>query len=169
MPFTTPKTWATNEVVTAANMNTHVRDNISFLAQPPQCSCSGNTVSLADSTDAALSAPNESFDNDSMHSTSSNTSRITINTAGRYLFTSRVRFAVNGSGARVTHYRVNGGTFVPTNACAPPPGGTSDALLPGVWLLILSATDYVEVGAFQNSGGALNVKLEEFTAVLFNV
>ena len=35
MPWTTPKTWATNEVVTAANMNTHLRDNMAFLGSPP--------------------------------------------------------------------------------------------------------------------------------------
>ena len=31
MAWTAPRTWVTNEVVTAANMNTHVRDNLSYL------------------------------------------------------------------------------------------------------------------------------------------
>lgn len=32
MAFTTPRTWVTGELVTASIMNTHVRDNFSFLA-----------------------------------------------------------------------------------------------------------------------------------------
>lgn len=31
MAFTTPKTWSVGELVTAANMNTHLRDNLSYL------------------------------------------------------------------------------------------------------------------------------------------
>lgn len=31
MAWTTPKTWASGEIVSAANMNAHVRDNLSFL------------------------------------------------------------------------------------------------------------------------------------------
>jgi hypothetical protein len=31
MAWTTPKDWATSELVTAANMNTHVRDNLNYL------------------------------------------------------------------------------------------------------------------------------------------
>lgn len=40
MAWTTPKTWATSELVTAAMLNTHVRDNLNFLL-------SGRGVSLA--------------------------------------------------------------------------------------------------------------------------
>ena len=32
MAWTTPRTWTTSELVTAAMMNTHVRDNLNFLA-----------------------------------------------------------------------------------------------------------------------------------------
>lgn len=31
MPWTTPRTWVTNELVTAALLNTHLRDNLTFL------------------------------------------------------------------------------------------------------------------------------------------
>ncbi len=36
--WTTPKTWATDELVTAALLNTHLRDNLSVLKVPPQAS-----------------------------------------------------------------------------------------------------------------------------------
>jgi len=32
MPYTTPKTWASGDVLTAADLNTYVRDNVAFLA-----------------------------------------------------------------------------------------------------------------------------------------
>jgi hypothetical protein len=33
MAWTTPKSWAVNEIGTAANLNTHLRDNLNFLYQ----------------------------------------------------------------------------------------------------------------------------------------
>ncbi len=33
--WTSPKTWATGELVTAALLNTHLRDNLEFLKAPP--------------------------------------------------------------------------------------------------------------------------------------
>jgi len=35
MPWTTPKTWATGELVTATDLNLHVRDNLDALKNPP--------------------------------------------------------------------------------------------------------------------------------------
>jgi len=35
MAWTTPRTWVTRELVTAAIMNAHVRDNLSALKSPP--------------------------------------------------------------------------------------------------------------------------------------
>ncbi|MBN1963309.1 MAG: hypothetical protein JW910_01600 [Anaerolineae bacterium] len=35
MTWTTPRTWAVDELVTAANMNTHLRDNLSYLFARP--------------------------------------------------------------------------------------------------------------------------------------
>lgn len=35
MPYTTPKTWAVNELVTASLMNQQVRDNLLYLKSPP--------------------------------------------------------------------------------------------------------------------------------------
>lgn len=35
MTWTTPKTWSANEIVGAADMNTHIRDNLNELKAPP--------------------------------------------------------------------------------------------------------------------------------------
>ena len=34
MAWTTPRTWVTNELVTAAMLNTHIRDNLNYLLNP---------------------------------------------------------------------------------------------------------------------------------------
>jgi hypothetical protein len=36
--WTTPKTWAAGELVTAAMLNTHIRDNLEYLKTPPAAS-----------------------------------------------------------------------------------------------------------------------------------
>jgi hypothetical protein len=41
MTWTTPKTWATGEPLTASDLNTHVRDNLDALKTPPTDSFNG--------------------------------------------------------------------------------------------------------------------------------
>jgi len=36
MAWTTPKTWAVDELITATNLNTHLRDNLNALKSPPK-------------------------------------------------------------------------------------------------------------------------------------
>lgn len=60
MAWTNPKTWATNELVTAANLNTHLRDNLLYLLNPngffTQSTGTFTTTSATDVTvNAALS------------------------------------------------------------------------------------------------------------------
>jgi hypothetical protein len=168
MAWTTPASWSTNEVVTAAKMNTHVRDNISFLGSPPGCSVrAAGPQSVANATEVALTADTELFDNDTMHSTVSNTSRITATTAGRYLVCATVRFASNATGVRAFGYRVNGGATQVMGAVNG--AAASDTSLSGSKTLNFAAADFVEVFASQASGGSLNVTLEDFTATMISV
>lgn len=44
MPFTTPKTWAVDELLTANDMNTHIRDNLAALKDPPSAIYDGGTL-----------------------------------------------------------------------------------------------------------------------------
>jgi len=168
MGWTTPKTWATNEVVTAANMNTHVRDNVSFLGSPPACSVkAAGAQSISNATTTTLNADTETYDTDSMHSNVTNNSRITINTAGRYLVMASVRFAADVDGIRLISFFRNASTedaAMLTLATA-----SSDTSLSAARSYSFSAADFIEVRAHQTSGAALNVTLEDFTAVLITV
>ena len=148
-----------------ASWGDQTRDNFEFLVDPPACSFYHNTTqSLSDDTTTALLGNSEYFDNGSMHDTGSNTSRMTIVTAGRYLLNATVFFDANSTGRRLVYLRVNGTTSYLLNSVAPPASPTT-CVVPVFKSLVLAAADYVEVLGNQNSGGALNARLEEFMAV----
>ena len=81
----------------------------------------------------------EQYDTDNMHSTSSNTSRITINTAGIYQFSGAIRFPNSATGAYRFLELLKNGTAVisasSTSALAQTP-------------LAISATDNANVGDY---------------------
>lgn len=145
-----------------ASWGDQVRDNLEFLIDPPACSVYGSAAqSIADSTTTVLLANSENFDNASMHSTSSNTGRITGTTAGRFLVFSTVQFDANATGVRNLSFLVNGTTTV---QCMQVLSGTavSSIVLTATRALTLAAGDYVECRGRQTSGGSLGVTLLEF-------
>ena len=156
---------ATGTVAPAA-WGDQVRDDLEFLVDPPACSvfASSDTV-VATATDVLLPAPSENFDNDAMHSTVTNTGRITIQTAGRYLFFARIAFQASTAGTyRAIRYKLNGGSVVELNNAAPVADASVSTILPISWTLVLAASDYVEIWVRQNTGGNLNSRIMEFAA-----
>ncbi len=156
---------ATGTVAPAA-WGDQVRDNLEFLIDPPACSVYNSAaVSLANGAATVLGADSENYDNDSMHSTVTNTSRVTAQTAGRYLVIASVRFDANATGNRQIDFYINGvlltGGVILGNA-----GSTNSTVLNLSKAAVLAAGDYVEVSATQRSGGALNATLVEFLAYL---
>lgn len=131
-----------------------IRDTIN---NEVRCSAYHNTTqSIADSTWTALSLNSEDYDVGTMHSTSVNTSRITVptNHGGLYLVSGKACFGSNATGFRgVAIYKNGSPVFV--KQLQPVTGSlTIDEIVASI---VLVATDYLEVFAFQNSGGALNV------------
>jgi hypothetical protein len=129
---------------------------------------SGTTFSGASVTDAAavsvptstftrLTYTTEQYDTDSYHSNSTNTSRITIPTGktGYYQVNAQVVYnSSGGGGMRGLYIYLNGSsTFASPDISAP------SGQYPGValtWNAYLTAGDYVELYAYQTSGGNLN-------------
>ena len=136
-------TIAAGEVLTAAVVQ-QINDNGEFLIDPPACSIKETTAqSLADNTSTAMTSNEENFDNDSMHSTVTNTSRITIQTAGRYLISATVAFAANTVGVRYIAFRVNGTTYYDfAQVDATQTLGTE---ISGMRPVVLAAAAYVEI------------------------
>jgi hypothetical protein len=120
-------------------------------------------ITLTTATTTLLTFDTERFDTSSIHSTSSNTGRLTAPRAGKYIIVANVRFAPNATGARRVEFRLN--------AAGSGAGGTrigmviQQAVTVASLVTIVNLTsvyqfasgDYVEVFAHQDSGGNLDV------------
>jgi hypothetical protein len=114
------------------------------------------TQTLTTGTFTAVALNAEDFQVGALHSTSVNNTRVTIATTGKYLFVGAISYVPNATGQRIAVLRANGATYgekldFPSNggAC------TFMAQVTKLWSLV--AGDYVELIAFQDSGGNLNI------------
>jgi hypothetical protein len=91
-----------------------------------------------------------------MHSVASNTSRFTCVTAGWYEVSGQVPYTGNATGVRDIRLQLNGSTLVPGGRLTQPAGAAVSFSigLPSV-MVELDVGDYLELQAFQTSGGAL--------------
>jgi len=119
---------------------------------------SGN-FSLTSGTAAVITLDSERWDTDTIHSTSSNTSRLTATTAGHYAISGSAEFAASGAeGRRYLEILLNGATVLAVQDCLTKPNDPADTIRCSVsTTYTLSATDYVELRAFQNAASTLNV------------
>ena len=116
--------------------------------------------SITSGTLPALTFDGETFDTSGFHDNATNNTRITIpgGMGGYYEAGGRVEFANNTSGARIVGVTKNGSTsYFPGQMQGGVPG--SGASL--IWTvttgpLSLAAGDYLELNAYQDSGGGLN-------------
>lgn len=130
------------------------------------CAVTRNSeITLSNGTPTAITFNQEIYDTDGYHSTSSNTERLTIPTGktGYFLWITEGSWDSNTTGQRQFIFYKNG-----TRLGNPTPVGyeslTSSsgyATLTRVYVIALSAGDYVEARAFQNSGGNLQFRYDE--------
>lgn len=112
------------------------------------------SINTAAST--ALAFNSERWDTDTIHDTSTNNSRLTCKTPGKYLIEGHAGFAANATGWRAASFLVTGTTSI-TAERALNVGGT-DAIylvISSVWDLVVG--DYVEFMVEHNAGIAINV------------
>jgi len=121
-------------------------------------------VSVYDSTNQAISNGvttaltfnAEYFDTNGYHSTSTNTSRLTVPTgkAGYYLITAQGTFAKNATGGRSIVFYKNGAYLRYSADIA----GSSSFYVGNEMTVVynLAEADYIELFCYQNSGGSLN-------------
>lgn len=103
-----------------------------------------------------LTFDSERYDNDTIHSTSTNTGRLTTQTEGYYTIVGNARWAANATGQRFLDIKLNGTTFIGIQSLDTTTGGFP-AVTVTTTIYFLSVGDYVELHAFQNSGGNLDV------------
>lgn len=113
-------------------------------------------ISLTNSTNTALTFNTERFDTDTIHDLVTNTGRLTCKTAGVYHIIGQVEFAPNATGLRQLQIRVNGTTTI-DGVILNQMGAGTQVIAKVDTLYQLAVNDYVELMAFQSSGGALNV------------
>lgn len=112
-------------------------------------------IAVNNTTDTYLTFDSERFDTDTMHSTVTNTGRITFTTAGVYTVTGNVRFASTGGGLRESWIRLNGTTRIAHDDRLAVTGGDNTCCVTTIYKF--AAADYVELGCYQDSGLARNV------------
>jgi len=127
---------------------------------------------ITNSVITAVTWDTETADTNSYHSTSVNTSRITVPATGKYLMTYGVAFAANATAQRYGWLGKNGNTsdrfngYIQGNA-----SGSDKSAYLGMSVEVLTAADYWEVYVFQNSGsnlaltGGTSVGASQFTMV----
>lgn len=112
--------------------------------------------SIANSSYVALAFNSETFDTDTIHDTVTNNSRLTAKTPGKYFICGNIRFAGNSVGFRGVTIKLNGVDIIAD--IESPNNGVDFLSLIISSVYNLSVNDYVELLAYQNSGGALNVE-----------
>lgn len=126
----------------------------------PRCMVENNgTQSIAAGAFAVVTFDTEDYDGFGMHSTGSNTGRITIPSGkdGFYQMTGSATFPANATGVRAGMFRKNGVTNI-----GPQINVQNGGAAEGVMVIVhayanLAAADYVEFMVFQNSSSSLSI------------
>lgn len=112
--------------------------------------------SISNITQTALALNSERWDTDVIHDNSTNNSRLTCKTAGVYLIIGTMAYANNTTGVRQAAIRLGGSTFI-ASVLVNANGGSNLTVLVVTRIYPLAVNEYVELVAFQDSGGSLNV------------
>jgi len=121
------------------------------------------TQTIADVSFSTVLFPSEVYDTGGLHSTSVNTSRLTIpaNGAGKYSVKSSVAMANGAGNRRILRYKINGTAKSDFQTVAVPVVGSSSQFS-GSADYLLAGGDYIELEVWQNSGGNLAISEATF-------
>lgn len=109
---------------------------------------------IPNATLTALTFDTETYDTDAMHSTTTNTSRITFTTSGPYIITANIGFTANATGFRTIKLRVNNSFDI--GYASQPAFASETNTLNLTAQYNFNQGDFVEVIVYQNSGGNLD-------------
>ncbi|MHB9861987.1 hypothetical protein [Streptomyces sp. YIM S03343] len=111
---------------------------------------------IVNNTWTSATIDTEEYDSDNGHSTTTNSSRYTVQVPGTYAVFGSLGLVGNATGNRGVRITVNGvaihGSFVKTAT----PDATGSAGLVTAGSAVCAVGDYIEVQVHQNSGAALN-------------
>ena len=123
---------------------------------PPAARVTRSAVqTISTNTVTALSFDVERFDTDNIHDNSTNPSRLTAKTAGKYLISGNAEFFSNGTGRRLIRILLNGSDIIAAQEWDTNQNEKTIMSVSTIWDMGL--VDYVELQVFQNRGGDLNI------------
>jgi hypothetical protein len=126
------------------------------------CSLKRSTnLTVSNSTWTTVTYDQENYDTDAFHSTSTNTSRITIPSgkAGKYQILANITWNTSAVGERYTSVMKNGTEVFRTFTGVPTSLGQMSA--PLATIETLAETDYLEIRVLQTSGGNLTALFDQ--------
>jgi hypothetical protein len=162
--WTTPATWSTSELVTAAKMNAQVRDNLLFLYPARAVCTTAAAPSFANNTLTIVRYDTVVEDSDSAVTTGA-AWKYTAPVAGLYAVTAAILWETTtawaGTSAETTEMQIykNGAAYRALEFLTPiSTGGSSGYVhLQGSALVRLAASDTTDIRAVQRTGGALTL------------
>jgi hypothetical protein len=163
-----PFTATTGNFLTSALWNTQVRDASAFFAGVPVFSGYQTvTQSIAGSNAwAPVLIDTETVDNYGGHSTSTNTSRYTVQLAGTYQIFGSVAWAASATGDRRIQITQNGTTIFGTGNSYDP----SQVVLAGQQTMAITTAavgDYFEIQGAHTAGASLNTSAGSGASAMF--
>jgi len=155
MAYTADRTWVSGEIPDGAMFNTYIRDNLKWLStdKPMFRGYSSANISTGANTWTDMTMDTERFDNASIHSTVSQTARMTVpaSSAGKFLAGGHLEWAANSGGTtREGRIRVNDSTVVGQQFGGPRSASiAARAMVPAFYAMAVA--DWFSLQAFQDS------------------
>lgn len=165
VPYAVPPTAVAGQPLAAADWNTKVRDSIESVARPPHVVVYRNTPQLVGngvvSNVVWLGA---AYQSDAFWAAGA-PSRVTIpaGLGGLYLVSAIPIWDINGTGGRYATILKNGADQWRTNSGGSAAWYTQHNIVVPIQVV---PGDYVELGVYQNSGAALNLKGDIYMMVM---
>jgi len=158
MPYVSPASPVSGAVISKTAFGDVVKADLDFLANPPSCRLTHSTTqTLTSGVEMTPTFDTELHDTDSMHSTVTNPTRITINTDGVYIVTWGLITAAGDTDWTVfySYCRRNGSTSVGTGSMiGTMTNGSFGLHSGGSTSMKLTAGDYLELRANQVNSSA---------------
>ena len=151
MAWTAPSTWVAGAILTAAQLNQQLRDNMNFLAIPNMARARSTTTTGIPTGVATVIpfAAADSYDTAAMHSTTVNNSRVITNLIGVYSITGQFYLEGNSGGTQRLIIIYKNGAEV-QSVGIPPPASPGARLNITILDYASAATDYYELAAYHD-------------------
>jgi len=134
-----------------------VREHAAF--EPTNSTClvyqTGGVFPIPDAANTTITFDTDEYDPDDLHSTTSNTDRITIVVPGVYVLTANGNFTKAAGTWRIIYITVN--AAIVSSQSVTGSGNVFNERLSCSTQKLLAAGDIVRMDAYQNSGGQLNI------------